>query len=531
LGRSTLIVVAALLAAPPARAGAGEVRAEAALHLRVTSLSRLPSTQVLFDPATRLFATDGYLVPEGRERYGSLLASVRLDGRHLGGDLAWTLALDTGELRRRRLPEPVLLCRAPLTSSPSGLGVVGRDACTPGGAATALVESTVPGGDVATANGRLLGDEVERTLLVREAFAAWRFGRAGLATLRGGRSRQAVADGLVHDDYATGVDLRVDLGAVGPPFEVGLALYQPTRDLPGTVDGISPLLLVRADWLPSLFERAGLFLAVHRDRTGGVAELFRGAIIESAAVALSGLTPGTIAYADASRLLAATLDAPLQSDATLAWVGTSGSLLPWKGQRLSWTAALLGGRIDRLGVAQGETLVDIPLRGAAARLRWEVGLTDRLTVAVTGLYLSGDRPPTEKRRLGLPPGYDGFLGVTPWITETGLFFGGGLSESFAARQASAPGVNGRGVLAPVLELSADLPGAVDLSVRGAWLVAEDAGPFGGRVYGTEADLVARWEPAPWLALGLEADVLFPGDFFGGREPVSRLVLAVDARTP
>jgi hypothetical protein len=531
LGRSSLIAVAALLAAPPALAGAGEVRAEAALHLRVTSLSRLPSTEVLFDPATRLFVTDGYLVPEGRERFGSLLASVRLDGRHLGGDLAWTLALDTGELRRRRLPGAVLLCRSPLAASPSGLGVVGRDACTPGATGTFLVESTVPGAEVTTANGRLLGDEVERTLLVREAFVAWRFGRAGLVRLRGGRARQAVADGLVHDDYATGVDLSVDLGAVGPPFELRAAVYQPTRDLPGSVDGISPLLAMGVDWLPSLFERAGLFAAFHRDRTGGVAELFRGAIVESAAVAMSGLTPGTIAYADASRVLAATLDRPLESDATLAWFGTSGSLLPWRGHRVSWTAALLTGRIQRLGVAQGESITDIPLRGAAARLRWEVELADWLTVAATGLYLSGDRPPTEKRRLGLPQGYDGFLGVTPWITETGLFFGGGLSESFAARQASAPGVNGRGVLAPVLEALVDLPGDVDLSLRGAWLAAEDPGPFGGRIYGTEADLVARWEATEWLAFGLEADVLFPGDFFGGRDPVSRVVVAADARTP
>ena len=94
-----------------------------------------------------------------------------------------------------------------------------------------------------------------------------------------------------------------------------------------------------------------------------------------------------------------------------------------------------------------------------------------------------------------------------------------------------PGVNGRGVIAPGLNVELDAGRDVDLEARVAWLRAEDAGPWGGTSYGTEIDLSASWEPARWLSFGAELDLLLPGDFFGGGKTVFKTVLAVDFRTP
>lgn len=522
------LLALALLAALPVGAEDG-VRLEASLHLRATMERNRPGTEVLFDPAARTFALSGYLVPEGEARHGSAFAALRLDGRHLDGALRWTLALDTGELRRTRFPEVVGVCLS--TTSPTGLDLAGSPGCRLLLPPVPAQATTLEGARLA-ANGRPLGEELRKTLLIREANLAWSFGRAGFAVVRAGRSRYAVADGLIHDDYATGADVALDLGALGPPFELRAALFQPTRDWPTSVEGISPVLLLRADWLPSLFEHAGLFLAARRDSTGSVATLFRGALVEDAVVRLAALGPGQPGYAAQAEYLLRVLAGSSTAEATLAWFGASGSLVPFAGQRFTFTAALQGGELIRLGTtAGGPPARNVRLTGQALSLRWDWSPADWLTVSPWFLYLSGDRPPTEKARLGLPGGYSGFLGVTPFVSATNLFFGGGLAESFAARQATAPGVNGRGVIAPGLTLEVDLPAEVDLTARAAWLLAEDAGPYGGTVYGTELDLTARWSPRPWLALAVEADLLLPGDFFGGDQPVSKVILAVDLLTP
>jgi len=512
------------LGGPAPEAGDGPVTATAALHLRLTALTDAPVAQVLFDPSRSVYAFERYLLPAADDRFGSAVARLRLDGRHLGGDLAWTLAADTGELRRRRDQALVRLCAG--EASPSGL-----TATCPATAATLEVEGTGSGEAVLLSNGRPLGDEAQATWLLREAAVRWRFGRAGFATLRAGLARLTVADGLVHDDVATGLDLALDLGALGPPVALRLAAVQPTRDLPWR-QPLSPLVLVEADWQVSLFERVGLFAAARRDRAGGVAQLFQGARLESAVLGLADRTPGTIGYRAQSLYLTRVLLKPPTSDATLAWAGLSGALVPFRNHRLTFAGVVSWGTIHSLDAASGDTVLEeVPLSGQAAQVRWAWSPADWLAVTPWFLYLSGDRSPYEKRRLALDGGYAGFLGVTPFVTATNLFFQGGVSEAYSSRQVSAPGVNGRGVVAPGLTVEVGLPGGVDLTARGAWLEAAVAGPFGGRRYGTEVDLELAWQPAGWLTVALEGDVLLPGDFFAGARPISKVVLALDLEGP
>jgi hypothetical protein len=529
------LAVLALAALAPGPARGDDDRAvelTAVLHARFTDLERPPRSAILFDPAARTFALDSYLVPRGADRYASTFAALALDGSARGGDLHWRVAVDTGELRRRRFP---LLADVCASTGATGLDLAGSGACT--GSSLYTLEETLVGAPEWTANGRPFRVEAEKTFLVREAYVAYELGRAGFLTARAGRKRIAVADGLVHDDYATGVELDADLGAIGPPFELDLALFQPTRDLPPTPGDISPMLVVRADWLPSLFERAGLFLAVLRDRTGSVGEAERGAIVEQSVVALTQAQLDPAQRRSAARILAASLAAPYRSDATLGWLGTSGSLVPGHGQRLEWTAALVGGTLQRVSTRAGGSDVvlaeDVSIRGEAVSLRHEIDLGPRVTLGSFLLFLSGGTMPTTARAGAAPATgtYGGFVGVAPFITATNVFFGGGLSEAFAARQSTTPGVNGRGVLAPGAWLAWDPTEEVGLEARAAWLRADAVGPYGGRVYGTELDLVATWTPRPWLVLGAEADALWPGSFYGGSATVYKTILAVDVLTP
>ncbi|HET7825755.1 MAG TPA: hypothetical protein VFK90_10495 [Anaeromyxobacter sp.] len=528
------LVTAVALAAPSLGPEDGGVVARAALHALATDLVNPPGTDVLFDRASRSFQLRSYLVPSGADRYGSLIASFSLDGEALAGDLAWRVALDTGEVRSRSFQRSSTVC---FTETGTGLAEPGGGACNrypratgPPAPITFSVADTRLAAGQLTSNGRPLGNEISATLLVREAYAAWSFGRAGFATARAGRKRVTVADGFVYDDYATGAEVALDLGAIGPPFSVTASLFQPTRDFPRTVAGLSPFLAVRADFLPSLFERAGLFVAAHRDRTGSVAELFRGALVERLVAEGSAAPAGSAELVQANHRLAAVLGQRLESDATMVWAGTSGKVTPRRGHRLAWTAGVLRGRIERVSTGTATEIPlaeDVRLDGRLASAAWDVDLGERVGAGAFLLYLSGGTFPAGQAATGT---YGGFLGVDPFVTATNLFFAGGLSESFAARQSTAPGVNGRGVTAPGLSLDLDPTSELGIDLRGAWLVAPVNGPTGGRVYGTEVDAAVSWAARPWLVLAAELDVLWPGSFYAGRETVYKTIVAAELVT-
>ena len=538
-----LAPLAGLLLLSPAWARGGDgVAFQGSLQLRATSERNVPGTAVLYDPTADDFHLGSYLHTEGSDDFGSTLAALALEGRHLDGDLHWVLAVDSGELRRQHFYRTTSVCWSPKTAS--GLAVPGSGECglyrlsrLRWARIIVPVEETLPDSPEVTSNGRPVRDEASHTWFVREAYLAYSLGRARFLTFSAGRRRATVADGYVYDDYATGVEVHADLGAIGPPWDLSAAAFQPTRDLPGTVQGLTPMVVLRADYLPSLFAHAGLFAAGMRQRTGGLGDVLRTAVEERLVSVASSSDPSTPMHRAADQLLAATLATDYSSDATLGWLGTSGKLNLSSWQRIGFTAALLGGEIHTATTGTGVVVAEnVHLRGQLASLRYDADLGRGVSAGLGFLYLSGDGLP--RANLGsagvIDPAtgtYRGFVAVAPYITETNLFFGGGLSESFADRQAATPGVNGRGVIAPAASLGFDPTESVSVRAKGAYLRADAQGPLGGRVYGTETDLELSWQVASWLVLGAELDALFPGDFFRGRDPLTKGLLALDVLTP
>ncbi len=523
--KPTLFAALALALALPARADDGDLRFRLVLHGRFTDRENRPQPTVLFDRASRAFDLATYLRPQGSDAYASTFASAGVEGRH--GWFRWALSADTGELRSQAFPLTAPVCLAALARTSTGLDEPGSGNCAldaQGRRTIFQLEETRFGASQLTSNGRPFGDEVRDTLLLREAWVGAAFGRNDFALVRVGRRRFTVADGFVYDDYGTGIDTRFDLGALGPSWELAASIFYPTREFPSRAGVTSAMLALRADYLPSLFEHAGLFLALYHDSTDSVGELFRGSIAESSVTQLGGTVPGSLAFKLEEQALARRLGAPIDSDANLAWLGTSGSLGLFRA-KLDWTGALCLGRATILLADARES--SGPIFGELAHVRLRTGLLREVEVGGFFLFLSGDLPPIEKARRGLPQRYGGFLGIAPFITDTNIFFNGGVAESFAARQATAPGVNGRGVIAPGVTASWDPLRALSFDARAAYLVAPEVGPFGGRVYGPEVDLEITWSPLPWLRFAAEGDALFPGDFFAGRAPVTKVVVGVD----
>ena len=527
--RAALVLAGALLAAG-AHADDGDVRLRLVLHGRFVDFANQPEPVLRLDRAARAFDLRPYLRPEGVDRYLSTFAAAAVDGRH--GWFRWGLTLDTGQLRSQSFPQLSTACFSSL--SPTGVDVLGSGRCNvtlAGRRPLYDVEDTRQAPAELTSNGRSFADELSATLLVREAWVGAAVGRNDFAVVKAGRKRFTVGDGFVYDDYGLGLEASFDLGALGPSFDLGAALFYPTRDFPRAAGGWgSPMLALRADWLPSLFEHAGIFLALYRDRTGSVAELFRGSFAEPSVVALQRATPGSPAFVQEERALVAIVGSARESDARLGWVGTSGSLAPLRGTRLEWTGALCLGEIT-IGLPDAGVQSDSSVFGQLAHVAMRTSVGRDVELGGFFLYLSGDLPPTQKARLGLPERYGGFLGIAPYVTLTNIFFNGGVAETFAARQATAPGVNGRGVIAPGLTASWDPLRSVGLDLRAAWLFADESGPFGGRSYGPEVDLEVSWSPLEWLRFALEADALVPGNFFPGGDPVTKVVLGVDVVGP
>jgi hypothetical protein len=501
-----------------------EVEATAELHLRATGRRNDPRTDVRLDAASVAFDVAGYLRPSSDDRYLATFVALGLDGRR--GDWRWSVQADSGEVRRASFPRALAVCGS--LSSPTGLALTPTASCSSaGGGGPWIVPGVADGPPELTANYRPAGEEARGSWFLREAWVGTSAGRNGFAFLRAGRHRFTVGDGFVYDDHGLGLEARLDLGALGPPWDLGAALFWPSRDWPRGTDLGSFVLALRADRMLSLFDHVGVFAAWAHDAAGDVADLFRGAEIEDAVLQLRGSSPGDAAYASTSRRLAGLLGREQSGSADLAFAGLSGNLAVARGHRLAFTAALSTGRIR----FPAPTSATGTVLGGMASASWEGRVADPLLLGTRFLWISGDVPPGERIRLGLSRQYGGFLGVSPWVTATNLFFAGGLNETFSSRQASAPGVNGRGVYGPIAFVAWQPSERLRAELRGAFLAAPETGPFGGRVYGPEADLNLRWSPVRWLALSLEADALWPGDFYGGGSTVRKVVAAMDLVTP
>ena len=128
--------------------------------------------------------------------------------------------------------------------------------------------------------------------------------------------------------------------------------------------------------------------------------------------------------------------------------------------------------------------------------------------------------------------YTAFLGISPFITRTYLFFGGGLFETFGARRGAAAGVNGRGVIGGGLEAVYDpldvLRFKAIVSPLFSWAggIAQPYGG-GGRFYGLELDSQVRYEPISLLAFVLEADGIVASTFYAQSTPYWKVILSVD----
>ncbi|HET8723478.1 MAG TPA: hypothetical protein VFM53_04680 [Anaeromyxobacteraceae bacterium] len=506
-------------------AGDGPLWARAGLAARYTLQAAIPSTLVLYDVASLSYAASAYLAPGPSQGYASGLAFVSAGWEPLSW-LGFRLDVDTGLVRSQSFPATTTVC--PSAASPSGLAPVGSATCD--APARYVLQTTAYGPSEITSNGQSFADEASQTAFIRQLYAEVVAGRAGAFHARLGRQRLRVADGFVYDDWGLGLDLDLDLGAIGPPFAFSASVFYPSRAWPTGTAWKYPVVAATAEWTPSLGEWVGVWGAWSRDASGDAASVLRQGLVQNQVLELLQTSPGSAAYRAASRRLAVLQNASTTGTSNLGWLGASGrlDLAGWGDVRFTLGAAF--GTVGSAAGAAGGS-ASVPVLGwlATARLTAQPG--GGWTLSPFLIWLTGDSLPSTQQILSGSGTWNGFLAISPYVTATNLFFQGGISESYADRRTSGSGVNARGVVAPGIQVGFTPGHGVDLVAKAAWLWADEASGFGGVSYGPEVDLNASWSPWRWLAVLAEADVLALGNFFPQGGVARRFIVGVNVSTP
>jgi hypothetical protein len=503
--------------------------ARAGLAARYTGQAALPSTQVLFDTGSQTFATASYLTPGPAQGYLSGLAFVAA-GWDATSWLSFRLDVDTGLVRSQAFPTTTAVCVS--TTTPSGLAVVGGGSCAAG--PTYVLSTTTNGPKELTSNGLPFAEEASQTAFIRQLYADFTAGRAGAFHARVGRQRLRVADGFVYDDWGLGLDLDLDLGAIGPPFAFSASVFYPSRSWPAGSAWSHPVVAATAEWTPSLGEWVGIWGAWSADGTGDAAAILRQGLVENQAVELEATTPGSAAYRAASRRMAALLNQQGGGNSSLGWLGASGRLEVGSWGDVRFTAGAAFGTVGASATGGQGTTAANPSVGTvgwllSARLTANPG--SGFTVSPFFIWLTGDSPPSTQQIANGSGTWNGFLAISPYITATNLFFQGGISESYADRRATGSGVNARGVVAPGVQVGWTPGGGFDATLKAAFLWADEPSGFGGSAYGPELDLNLSWSPLRWLSVLAEADFLALGSFFPAGGVARKFILGVNLVTP
>lgn len=414
-----------------------------------------------------LWDIEGVLEPRARRWFPSAFVSAALQWEAQGWLLVSAL-LDSGDVRSGSAFEP------------------------------ALDDATL------ASEGLPLAEVLTTGTFVRELFAEAQLG-AALVGL--GRRRHQVGAGLVYDDFGTGLTLALDgERAFDRPLRADAALLAVGRTF-AELETPNVLFSLGVEYLPSVFEWIGMFGAAFVDRSGALDDVFRSAAAESI---IRAPALGPIAKQD---LLTRTFERDMPSSGYTGYFGVDGRLLPAGGLSVRATALYAMGVVDVQ--VTPDRRVSLDLGGWAAQATVDYGVGERMGIGAFAFGLSGDEVPRflEQERSE----YAAFVGVAPYWTWTGLFFSGGVAQSFYAGRASGAGVNGHGVFGggASWEWSNDWSLA---QVKAAYLRAMAPSPpppfgGGGSTYGTETDLRVELFIQEWMTLAGEVDVLLPGDFF------------------
>ena len=353
-----------------------------------------------------------------------------------------------------------------------------------------------------------LDNEMLDDYFVREAYAWAGLLRDEWVEVELGRRHVVAGSGYILDSYEPAAWGLMDLEG---RFDLPLRIKAWTA----LVNNENPYTHIQIDYPISRFERLSLFASWYHDRADSLADLilermsftFRDRVI---------IAQREIAYEISD----------MKSRGHLFYVGLQGNK---NFRRLSLSGAAivefgeieLRARAHRLVSRDGELkrsseyIYDqvIPCLAYLVDAEAELAVTENLSLTAFFLMASGEGNPVSTVFKGSR--IDTFLSIVPFITQTNIFFSGGINENYSTRAFRSSGTDGRGFIVPGLRCTWFITDDLWLESTAAYLLAHKEWDvdFKGRDYGIEGDLVGYYVFGDHVTFSFEADIFFPGDFF------------------
>jgi hypothetical protein len=202
----------------------------------------------------------------------------------------------------------------------------------------------------------------------------------------------------------------------------------------------------------------------------------------------------------------------LETRGELGWTGVHGR---WKDEALDVRGAVVLGfgsvRASLPPLPRGRVLeVDVGLSSvlASVEARWQA--TPELRVGGFGVAVTGDDGVEARARAS----YTGFIGLSPRLPLTSIFYGGGLATTLQSPSVSAVAPDGSGLLSAGLDVSVTPWGPrATFAAQAAVMAATHPSPSGG-LYGVEVDVRAAVSVIDELDLFASGGVFVPGSYYG-----------------
>ncbi len=334
-----------------------------------------------------------------------------------------------------------------------------------------------------------------------------------------GKRKLSIFEGIVLENYLLGFSFGIDLyeGKDIPiVFSGGVYKAEKYEELLGT-DSFDPIVFLNVDYLLNLAEGSSMSFLFFNDRSNYFGTMMNNAIQQ---VLLPILEYRMKREADPlkrwrmEQIYERILEEPFKdSSGNLYWLNLNG-------KKYIWNFLIKGGfslefgdsDVDYVDIFTGEKrTAHLDFLGYAGFLKVFYKEFRRFEPFVSFLFMSGNESPFD-----FSDEYESFLGLYPYITETSIFYSGGINAHFSTGSLSPSGLFSYGNISIVL--GAKIRYLLEVELLQAFLFSPvSPKKFGeievGRIYGYETDIIMKKELWRFITLMAEGDLFFTGDFF------------------